>query len=333
MRLKHRARALLFLPLAFSVSFSSCSAPSRRSVTIGAMEPGTSWYVFAATLAGLLEDALPPGARVEIRARGGGVGNPILVERGAVSVALSQAATAAWAYEGELVYEQPAKNIRALVGGLNPVWMTALLTEDYIERTGNDTLEKALRSKEPITIVMKPRGSSVPVFADLVLASFGLTRDDIRERGGQILQVSPSQIPGLLRDGRADLYFESAIRGHPALTEIATTVGVRFLDLPPAAQQRLEGPGVELTDLPKWFPNQARPVAAADMGTVLIARQDLEEDLAYVITKTVCESRDEMVKAHRAWASFEPETAWQIEKTGVPLHPGAERYYRERGWL
>ena len=321
------------LALALTLVAQSCGAPPKRTVTIGALPPGTSWYVFAATLSELLSESLPDDVRVEIRPRGGGVGNPILVDRQNVTVAIAQAATAAWATAGAEVYDEPAQNIRALVGGLNSVWMIGVLSEAYIERTGNETLEKVLQSGDPVRIVMKPRGSSVPAFADLAFEAFGLTRDDIRARGGSIIQVSASQVPGLMRDGRADLYFESAVRGHPTLTEVATTVPVRFLDVPAAVRKRIEGPGVELSDLPKWFPNQKGPVRSVDMGTVLIANRALEDDLAYLITKTVCENRDAMAKAHKAWGSFDPTVAWRIEKTGAPLHKGAERYYREQGWL
>ena len=52
-----------------------------------------------------------------------------------------------------------------------------------------------------------------------------------------------------------------------------------------------------------------------------------------MITKTVCESKADMVAAHKAWGNFKPENAWKPENTGVPLHPGAIRYYKERGWM
>ncbi len=326
------SRAVSLL-IALALVGVSCGAPPTRTVTIGALPPGTSWYVFAATLSELLSETLPDEVRVEIRPRGGGVGNPILVDRQEVTVAIAQAATSAWATAGVEVYDKPAENIRALVGGLNSVWMIGVLSEAYIERTGNETLEAVLTSGDAVRIVVKPRGSSVPAFVDLAFEAFGLTRDDIRSNGGSIIQVSASQVPGLMRDGRADLYFESGVRGHPTLTEVATTVPVRFLDVPPIVRKRLEGPGVELTEMPLWFPSQKSPVPSVDMGTVLIANRALEDDLAYLITKTVCENREAMAKAHKAWASFDPTNAWRIEKTGAPLHPGAERYYREQGWL
>lgn len=315
--------------------YSGLTAPPLRVVTVAAMPPGTSWYVFAATLAQLLEAQLPPDMPVEIFARGGGTGNPTLVERGKATVALSQVATAVWAWNGHPIAYQGVQHrrIRALAGGLNSVWITAVAREEYIEKSGNDTLEKMLRARPAPRIIMKPPGSTVPVAADIILASFGMDRKSIEDRGGSILQISVNQIPDMIGDGRADLYFETAIKGHPALTEAATLSRVRFLDFPPPLLAELERQGMKPSPLPAWFRGQTRPVAAADCGTVLIARDDLPDHLAYLITKTICERRETMIQAHKAWADFDPSRAWQREATGIPLHPGSARYFKERGWL
>ena len=310
-----------------------CAPASDELVTIGAMPPGTSWYVFAATLAQLLQQSLPEGTRVEVIARGGGIGNPILVDRGEETIAIAQAATASWAYSGNRVaYEQAHTNLRALAGGLNRVWMAAMLTEEYIDRTGNDTLKKALQSGDPLRIVMKPQGSTVPVVAEMLFESLGTSREKILQLGGEIIQVSANQVSAILRNGRADLYLETAIRGHPTVTEVATTTRVRFLDYPEETIARLSGPGIERTPMPEWFRGQTGPIDSVDMGTVLITHKDTSEELAHLITKTVCENRDAMAEAHGAWEDFDPRYAGRLEKTGVPLHPGAEEYYRARGW-
>ena len=174
-----------------------------------------------------------------------GRGNPTLVERGKAAVALSQVATAVWAWDGHPIAYQGVKHrrIRALVGGLNSVWMTAVAREDYIRRTGRDTLEKILRAEPAPRIVMKPPGSTVPVAMDIILGYYGMNRRDIESRGGSIIQISVNQIPEMLGDGRADLYFETAIRGHPALTEAATLSEIRFLDFPPDLQAELQRQG------------------------------------------------------------------------------------------
>jgi TRAP-type uncharacterized transport system substrate-binding protein len=67
--------------------------------------------------------------------------------------------------------------------------------------------------------------------------------------------------------------------------------------------------------------------------TVLITNTALPEPIAYTITKTLIESKEALVRGHAGLAAFDPTTAWKPENVGVPLHPGAERAYREKGWM
>ncbi|MEZ5398404.1 MAG: TAXI family TRAP transporter solute-binding subunit [Bryobacteraceae bacterium] len=329
-------RRVLFSALAAggAAAWSVATAPPHHALTIAAMAPGSSWYVFAATLARLLEPQLP-GQSMEIFARGGGIGNPTLVERGKATVALGQVAVAVWAWEGLSIAFHGVRHrrIRALVGGLNSVWMTAAARTTYLRQTGLATLAQVLRSKPGPRIIMKPPGSTVPVVADMIFEHYGLTRASIAANGGSIIQVAVNQIPEMLADNRADLYIESAVKGHPALTEAATTSEIRFLDFDDALLAGLARRGLKPSPLPAWFKGQTKPTAAADCGAVLLARDDLAEDLAYLIVKTICEKRDVMVRAHKAWADFHPPSSCRREATGIPLHPGAERYFRERGWI
>jgi TRAP-type uncharacterized transport system substrate-binding protein len=66
---------------------------------------------------------------------------------------------------------------------------------------------------------------------------------------------------------------------------------------------------------------------------VLITNKELPEPVAYTVTKTVIENKDALVRGHAGLSEFDPKTAWQPDKVGLPLHPGAERAYREKGWM
>jgi TRAP transporter TAXI family solute receptor len=81
------------------------------------------------------------------------------------------------------------------------------------------------------------------------------------------------------------------------------------------------------------FKNQSQPVTTVGFPTVLIANKDLPEPVAYTVTKTVIENKDALVRGHAGLGGFDPQTAWQADRVGVPLHPGAERAYREKGWM
>ena len=299
------------------------------------MRPGSAWYVFGATLAQLLKPSLPKGSNPEVIARGGGVSNPAAVDKKKATIALSNVASALWAYNGlKGVYKQKHEGIRALIGGLNKVRVTAMVTESYIKRTGNDTLEKALLSKPPARIVMKPAGSTVPVVADMLMAALDTSRKDMKARGGKIIQVAANQIPAIIKDGRADLYFEVAIPRHPTVTEVTTTNAMRFLSFPPKALKALAAHGLRTAAVPgKWFKGIKGKVLAVDLGTVLIAHKDMSDSLAYTITKTLAENKKAMGKAHAAWRFFKPKNGGKPASVGVPLHPGAAKYFKEKGWL
>ena len=311
------------------------SAGKRRgeNIRVAAMGLGSSWYVFGATLCQLMRNEFPD-ERFEVMPKGGGIGNPSVVENGLAAVGLANVCTSVWAREGDDVYDgKRHENIRALVGALNPVWITALAREEFIERTGKATLEEILTGSDPVRVIMKPRGSSVPVIADMIFEALGTSRKQIEEKGGSIVQVSPKQFASILRDGKADLYIETVTVGHPAVTEVCLTVDMRFLDLPEKVRQKLAVKGLAPEDIPENFKGQNGPTKGVNLGTMLIANQSLSDDLAYGITKTICEQSETMANAHKAWTRFDPSRAGLPVSTGIPLHAGAERYYRERGWL
>ena len=187
------------------------------------MPVGSGWYVAAAAIEQALKPALP-GKDIEVIARGGGVANPMVVEQGKAEIAMSNVATSVWATNGDALYKgKKATHIRALIGGLNPVYMSMMVRNDFIKKTGLDTMDKIFTSGKPLHIVMKPHGSNVPPTVDLILAAYGLDRAKIKANGGEIIQVNPSQIPGILREGRADILLDTVLKGHPMITEISLT--------------------------------------------------------------------------------------------------------------
>jgi TRAP transporter TAXI family solute receptor len=309
-------------------------AHAGESLQIGAMPLGSIWYVFAASFAKALQPALPAGSSIEVIARGGGIGNPVVVNEGKAQLAIANTSTSNWAWNGEQeIYKgKKHQNIRGLLGGLNEVWIVAMLTEDYIKRTGNDTLEKTLLGDKPPRVIMKPAGSTVPPVVRMALEALGTSFDKLKAKGGSLTQVDVSQIPQLMRDGRADLYFESASPGHPATQEVSLTVDVRFVDMPDKAIQAMAQHGLKVSPMPQFFKGQKGPVKSVDFGTNLIAHKDMSDDLAYRITKAICDNRDALVAEHKAMSGFVAKEAGRPENVGIPLHPGAIKYYPEKGW-
>ena len=328
--IRTRARTVA---LAATAAAIGATAVAAQDIRIGAMREGSSWYVFAATLEQIIEPIIGENS-VEVIARGGGVANPMVVQGGKAEIALSNVASAVWAQNGADVYQgMAAPDIRALVGGLNDVYVGVIAREDFVEKMGTRDLAEILGSGEPVRVLMKPVGSSAVPVAEMIFESLGTSVEDIKAKGGEVTQVDTGQIADQMRNGAADLYIDTMIKGHPAITEVALTTDVTFLDLPQASLDLLTENGLTEGSYGPWFEGQDGETVGANLGTVLIANAALDEETAYQITKAIIENAEELKSSHGAWSSFDPAAAMKPETTGIALHPGAQRYYEEAGLM
>jgi len=331
--------------LIYSFVFTFCILGSVNStlaldkpvqLTFGAMPIGTSWYVFGASISKLLGKVLPPGSKVELLAGGGGVANALIVAQGKADIAISNACAIKWAHDGTLVYKgKEAKNLRVITGGFAMVWIAQIYNEAFIKKTGIDSLEKLIEKKYPIRIATKPKGSIALPIIDLVFEKYGISFDKINEWGGSHIQVETGQIPEMMRDGRVDLWIESFSEGHPSVTEGALTADLRIVGFPDWVINDLNKYGLYGGAVPaNSYRLQTKPVKTVGLPTVVFATEKLPEEIAYITAKVICENKNELVASSAAWKDWVPESSWKPENTGgAPLHPGAVRYYRERGWM
>jgi TRAP transporter TAXI family solute receptor len=225
-------------------------------------------------------------------------------------------------------------NIRALAGGLNQVFAVVIFSKDFIAKTGLDSIQKIADKKYPVRFITKTEGSTAPPVARMIFAEYGMSFDTIKQWGGQVIQVSGGQIPSMMREGRADLWIDVVPPNHPAVSEGMLTANLEIVSLDDRVIQALGAKGLYGdTIAPGSFPKQDKPIRAVNPGTVIIVNESMSDDLAYLLTKTICESKSELLAADPSLAPFVPEAAWKPENTGIPLHPGAIRYYREKGWM
>lgn len=308
-------------------------AIAAGEVRIASGPPGTSWHAFGVALAQRYL-AAAPGARATAIPRGNGYWNPIAVNARRAEFGLSNAASAVWAYTGDdtAYRKQKYTDIRVAMAGLRPVWLAAMLSEDYVRRAGSMELERALRSpsKAP-RIVMEPFSSLVPIVADKILVSMGSSRRLLRKRGGDVLQVSAAQIPSMIRGGRADLYFEAVWPERAAALRTALGAHIRFADLPLDALDALEASGLPYF---RAFPRgpRERPVETVELGTMLIVHRDVGNRVVRRMLKVLIDDREALARSHAGWRDYAPRPFEALKTRGVPMHPAAAAFFRERGW-
>jgi TRAP transporter TAXI family solute receptor len=304
--------------------------PQAVTLAVAPLDTGSAWYVYGATMAELLRKTLPAGSNVDVKPRSGGVGNPRLVARNETPLGFGFTVTNRWAYEGKEAYDTKLENLRALVGGLDTYYLVAVASRKLPIASIKDIKDK----KVPLKLVTQPVGSLGEFAGRQLLRSAGVTYADIKAWGGSTQHVGYNVIIDAFKDGRADILFAVVTPKHPSVSEIVNSVDVKFIGLDPATITGLAPLGYSPATMPaETFKGQGEPVKTVGFPTVLITNKDLPEPIAYTVTRTVVENKDALVRGHAGLVEFDPRTAWQPDKVGIPLHPGAERLYREKGWL
>ena len=333
---EHRKLSALLVAvmLGLGAFFSTAAAQEVDEpvqLRIATLGPGSAWYAYGATIAELLREELPSGSTVDVLPYAGSFGNNNLVEDGEAELGLTMSTVADWAVNGEVNFDAPLGNVRTLVGGLDQYYYGLIVQEDF----PYDSLEEIRDNQAAVDIVTQPQGTLGQVGAGIVLEAAGISTDDIRSWGGSLTHTSTDVVRGEMQDGRADMWMQAIVPGHPTITELATVTGVRFLDLSPEVVETLESEyGMPPATMPAGtFQGQDEDVSMVGFPTVLVASAEMPDELAYLITKTIVEARDTLASRHAGMERFDPETAWTPEETGAPLHPGAERYYSEAGLM
>ena len=325
-------RTLLALVLVAVVAVSTVDAqtPAPVNLALATLDTGSAWYVYGATIAELLRKTLPPGSNIDVKPRAGGVGNPRLVAKNETPLGLSFTVTNRWAHDGKEAYTEKLENLRALVGGFDTYYLVAMATK----KLGISSVREIRDKKLPVRVYTQPVGALGEFAGRQLLRAAGLGYNEIRGFGGSTQHVGYNIIVDAFKDGRADVLFAVITPKHPSVSEIVSSVDVEFLGLDPETTKALLPLGYTAATMPpETFKGQSKPVTTVGFPTVLITNTDLPEPIAYTVTKTVLENKDALVRGHGGLAAFNPQTAWQPDRVGIPLHPGAERAYREKGWM
>jgi len=323
-----RSIALLVAIAVGSTGVATAQTPV--TLAFATLGQGSAWYIYGATIAELLRKTLPPGSNVDVKPFAGGVGNAKLVARNETPLGLSFTISNRWAAEGREAYDAKLENLRGLVGGLDTYYLILVSPK----RLNVTSLKDIKDRKLPVKLMTQPVGTLGEFAARQLLKEYGTSYADVRAWGGSVTNANYNIIVDAFKDGRADLLIAVATPKHPSVTEITTFTDVTFLKLEPERIRGLGAFGYKAATMPaETFKNQPQPVPTVASSTVLITNASLPEPVAYTVTKTLLENKDALVRGHAGLVEFDPKTAWQAEEVGIPLHPGAERAYREKGWM
>lgn len=174
-----------------------------------------------------------------------------------------------------------------------------------------------------------------------MLEAAGITRADVESWGGAFLEYEePRTCTRAVLDGKADMIVQEAVMTY-YWKDLAQKVDLTFLPMEPAARERLRAEmNWEAATLPKdYLRGIDRELDCMDFSHfVLVTTTDLPDDVAYALAWASVERFETLQLQYQHIPPHESPVSYPIDgrlaaRTPIPLHPGAERYYREAGYL
>lgn len=228
-----------------------------------------------------------------------------------------------WAYDGTHYYEGegPRQNLRVIAALQNPWYLIAAATKE----SGITDLRQAVG--EPVHVLVDPYE-----YGSKVLTYYGLTEESVTAAGGWIRRDRRRED----RDGFDLIVHIGTLNNTPEFRvwqELSQKHDLTFLQLEEELlNQFVEEHNMERREIPEGFMRGVDgpiPTVASHIE-VIYGRDELPDDFVYDVARAIDEHQD-LLAWKIDWASYNQHTVWKIP--GVPLHPGAERYYREKGYM
>ena len=291
-------------------------AQSQLSIATGGT--GGVYYPMGGGLAEIINRHID-GYSATAEVTGASVENMGLIATGDADLAIALADTVAQAHDGTGRFEGQAL---PMVRGLASMYanMVQIVTLDSSD-------VHTLADLRGHRVSIGAPGSGTEVNAEQILSANGISYDDIEEQ-----RLNFNETADALANGDIDAGFWSVGAPTSSILNLATTQSIRMIPLSAAEMDAAVGanPIFARTTLGAGvYAGVEAPVAVVGVPNVLVVSSEMEDDLAYQITRAMFENIAELQAVHPA--ANETTVAFTLEATPVPLHPGAIRYFEEIG--
>ena len=315
----------LAMVAAFALGTGTATAETRFLTLSGGGDTG-SWYAGSAIIADIVNSTL--AETILTPEPGGGVANMAALQEGRSQFAFMFTSTTAQAYNGGGNFTPPHDRLRGVMA-LAPMYAHLVVRDDSEIRSFSDlngrVVSPGLRAF-----------SGAQTFLGL-LAAHGMSVESIEAAGGSVQWLDYADGTQNMRDGLVDALFSTSAIPHSSYNELAASFPIRIVpigdDIRASFGQSYPGWGPAM--IPAGvYGGVDEPVATIADTMGLATSADVSDDVVYEFTKTVWENRQRLIEGYPAYRNLDAETALSSGfLDGVPLHPGARRYWVEIGLL
>ena len=311
------------------LGFFTVSAAWAQTLTWTAGNVGGGWYTIGGGIANIINEK-SGGITVKV-IPGGGVQNPSLVDKGECELGWGLPFMNAAAANGEDPYSKKHETLRAIAGGMSLNYFHFFMGAESPFKT----MDEIFGQKKAIRIALSTAGTSEEWVFRKVMAHYKTDYKALEAVGFKFFRGSYAEQASQFKDRNVDAVFTFLALPAAAVTEASVGRSLKVMPfsqglLKSLSQYGIEGGVIKGGTYPKAA-NANEDVLTATAGSVIITNKSLPDDVAYRITKAIHDNLDLFRKVHGSLATYELKDA--ITGTGLPLHPGAAKYYKEKGIL
>jgi uncharacterized protein len=298
------------------------TAPAHAADFINVLTGGTSgvYYPMGVALSQIYGKALPK-AKVSVQATKASAENLNLLQagRGEIGFTLGDSLSDAWKGDEEAGFKTPLKKLRG-VAGIYPNYIQIVAAADSGIKTLADLKGKRVSVGAPKSgtelnsrAIFKAAGMSYKDFSRTEYLPFGESVE-------------------LMKNRQLDATLISAGIGVAALRDLATAVKITIVTIPADITAKIGDPAYLAAVIPaKTYDGQTTDVQTIKVQNFLVTHEGVPADTVYLLTKSMFDNLDLLYSAHAAAKSITKADA--AKGMPVPMHPGAEKYYREAGLI
>ncbi len=263
------------------------------------------------------------GIRCSAESTGGSIYNINTIRAGELEFGVAQSDWQYHAYHGTSKFEDQGafENLRA-VFSVHPEPVTVIASDASGINTLTDAKGKRLNIGNP--------GSGTRGTWEVIEEALGWERSDLKLAA----EMKSAETGQAVCDGKIDAYFW--LVGHPsALTqESLATCDAHLVHVEGAAIDKLvaDNPYYRTASIPAGMYNNENAIQTFGVGATFVSSADVPDEVVYVVVKAVFENFEDFKKLHPAFGNLS-EAEMISDSLSAPLHPGAEKYYKERGWM
>jgi TRAP transporter TAXI family solute receptor len=312
---------LVCIVIMFNAASVAIAQPARPSLFVNILTAGTGgvFYPLGGALSNVLAAKIP-GTRPSVQVTKGSVENLNLLQQGKGEIAFTQGDVLvfAWMGDAEAGFKSKVDTVRG-IAAIYPSYLQIVAMKESGIKTFTD-----LKSKR-LSVGAQRSGNELTT--RLFFKAAGMTYKDL----AKVAYLPFDESVDLMKNRQLDATVVTAGLGTPALREIANSFAVSFVEIPSAIVGMAGAPYIA-TAVPKGtYRGQDDDVQTAGLPNYIVTRANLPDDFVYNMTKAIFDSTAELVVAHPAASAIKLERA--LDGMPIPLHPGAAKYYKEKGLI